>query len=45
MLVQADVVPIPGAWRPPSTQDSAAAANLVLTTEKVTRMDAALSNP
>jgi len=46
MLAQADVVvPIPGAWRPPSIQDSSATANLVLTTEEVTHVDAALSNP
>jgi aryl-alcohol dehydrogenase-like predicted oxidoreductase len=40
-LAQADVViPIPGASRPASIQDSAAAADLQLTPEQLTRLDA-----
>ena len=40
-LAQADVVvPIPGASRPQSIQDSAAAADLKLTDEQLTRLDA-----
>lgn len=40
-LAQADVViPIPGASRPASIQDSAAAADLELTAEQLTRLDA-----
>jgi aryl-alcohol dehydrogenase-like predicted oxidoreductase len=34
------VIPIPGAKRPASIQDSAAAADLVLTPEELQRLDA-----
>jgi aryl-alcohol dehydrogenase-like predicted oxidoreductase len=40
-LAQSDVVvPIPGASRPSSIQDSAAAADLQLTPEQLSRLDA-----
>jgi aryl-alcohol dehydrogenase-like predicted oxidoreductase len=40
-LAQADVViPIPGASRPASVVDSAAAADLTLTTDQLRRLDA-----
>jgi aryl-alcohol dehydrogenase-like predicted oxidoreductase len=35
------VIPIPGAKRPSSITDSAAAADLELTTEEIARLDAA----
>ena len=41
-LAQADVVlPIPGASRPESIQDSAAAADLQLTADQLTRLNTA----
>jgi aryl-alcohol dehydrogenase-like predicted oxidoreductase len=45
-LAQADVVvPIPGASRPASIQDSAAAADLELTPDQLARLDASLDLP
>jgi aryl-alcohol dehydrogenase-like predicted oxidoreductase len=45
-LAQADVVlPIPGASRPSSIRDSAAAADLGLSAEQLARLDASLGLP